>query len=67
MAWVTLGLSHSVNSYTSVVEFYKYTLTWYLMLKKICTQPIALYLQEEKPEKGGRQDIKMIVYYARTY
>lgn len=44
LAWMALGLSHSDNCYISMVKFYKYTLTLYIMLKKIYIQPIGFGL-----------------------
>lgn len=44
LAWMALGLSHSDNSYISMVKFYKYTLAPYIMFKKIFIQPIGLWL-----------------------
>jgi len=34
LAWAALGLSHSDDSYISMVKFYKYTLAPYIMFKK---------------------------------
>lgn len=72
LAWMALGLSHSDNSYISIVKFYKYTLAPYIMFKKNLYTTYRFMVIERKDvlnqrDQGSRQDIKMILYYARTY
>lgn len=69
---MALGPGHSDNFYISMVKFYKYMLAPYIMFKKNLYTTYRFIVIERKDilnqqDQGSRCDIKMILYYTRTY